>query len=64
MLIHIAAITVDPMLCVEHPPIVTEDVWLRANATGLEEHGAAWLRNLLFVLKGVYPTGDSPTGES
>ncbi len=57
------AVTVDPTLCLEHPPIVNVDLWVRANATGLEEHSVTWLRNLLFVLKGVYPGSDSPSGE-
>lgn len=57
------AITVAPMLCVEHPPMVAEDLWLKANATGLEEHGAAWLRNLVRS-EGVYPAGDSSSPEN
>ncbi len=48
------AITVHRMLCVEHPPLIEEGLWVQANAHTLVENGEAWLRNLLSVLKGVY----------
>jgi hypothetical protein len=51
------AITVHPDLCVEHPPIIEEDLWVGANARQLEESESVWMSNLLSVLKGAYATG-------
>ena len=48
------AITVHPELCVEHPLIVKEDLWVGANARQLEEGERVWMSNLLSVLKGAY----------
>ena len=51
------AIMVAPALCMEHPPLVTADVWVAANVQGLNDQLAAdWLANLLAVLKGAYAT--------
>jgi hypothetical protein len=51
------AITVHRSLCVEHPPLIEEEVWVEANARGLDQEGEEpWLRNLLSVLKGAYVT--------
>lgn len=48
------AITVDPALCEEYPPIVEPDMWIRANQRGLDEDVGAWLRNFVSVLNGAY----------
>jgi hypothetical protein len=48
------AITVHPTLCLEHPPLIDEDKWVRANVRGLEEGVEIWLHNLLSVLKGAF----------
>jgi hypothetical protein len=48
------AITVHRELCEEYPPIVPRETWLGANVRGVDEDAAAWLRNLVSVLKGAY----------
>jgi hypothetical protein len=47
-------VTIDRMLCLPHEPIVSEDVWIGANAIALEEDARVWLQNFLSVLKGGY----------
>lgn len=47
-------VTIERTLCLPHEPIVTEDVWIGANAIALEEDAQVWLRNFLSVLKGGY----------
>jgi hypothetical protein len=59
------AIEIDPSLAGPHETIVTEDQWIAAATRSIEEDGAeTFLRNLLSVLKGSYPTaaefGDGP----
>jgi len=50
------AITLYPGLFGEHPPLTSEDDWVRANANLIEQLGTeAYLRQLLAVLKGDYP---------
>ena len=52
------AIQLHPTLCVEHPPIVSREQWIAANARMIKEMGArAWLARLLDVLEGDFPTG-------
>jgi hypothetical protein len=51
------AINIDPSLAEPHPPLVSEDDWVTANARTLEKIGPEpYLRNLLSILKGNYPT--------
>jgi hypothetical protein len=61
MLINpIYAISIDPDLVGEHEPIVTKDRWIEANEKLIDEIGAeTWLRRLLAVLEGDYPTSPS-----
>lgn len=48
-------INIDPGLCTEHEPMVTKDIWIRANIRMIEEIGLKkWLKNLLEVLEGNY----------
>ena len=55
------AITIAPIFCEEHEPIVTEDQWIAAASRDIEENGAAdFLRLLLDVLKGNYPSTPDP----
>ena len=50
------AITLDPGLFGEHPPLVSEDQWVEANLRLISELGTeAYLRQLLAALKGDYP---------
>ncbi|MGH3804059.1 MAG: hypothetical protein ACRDTD_28785 [Pseudonocardiaceae bacterium] len=50
------AISIDPGLLGEHPPLVSEDQWIAANRRLLDEMGAdRYLRQLLDVLKGNHP---------
>jgi len=50
------AITLYPGLFGEHPPLASEDDWVRVNANLIEQLGTeAYLRQLLAVLKGDYP---------
>ena len=51
------AITVDEMFTVPHEPMLSEDEWIAANVKLIKQLGpGAWLRNLLSILKGNYPT--------
>jgi hypothetical protein len=44
---------------VEHPPLLTEDLWVRGNCNLIAQHGArAWLTTLLRVLGGEFVTAD------
>jgi hypothetical protein len=45
---------------IEHPPLVTEDIWVRGNCNLIVQHGArAWLTTLLRVLGGdIVTAGD------
>jgi len=47
-------VTIDRTLCLPHEPIVSEDVWVGANAISLEEDARVWLQNFLSVVKGGY----------
>jgi hypothetical protein len=50
------AIEIDPVLAEPHEPLVSEDEWVAANVSSIEELGAEpYLRNLLSILKGSYP---------
>jgi len=50
------AITLYPGLFGEHPPLASEDDWVKANANLIEQLGTeSYLRQLLAVLKGDYP---------
>jgi hypothetical protein len=52
------AINIDEGLALPHEPLISEDDWVRANVSLIEELGPeAYLRNLLSVLKGNYPRG-------
>lgn len=52
------AIDIDPALAVPHEPLLSEDQWVQVNARLVEELGAAaYLRNLLVILKGGFGTG-------
>jgi len=52
------AINIDEGLAMPHEPLISEDDWITANVSLIEELGAeAYLRNLLSVLKGNYPHG-------
>jgi hypothetical protein len=59
----IYAISIDPDLVGEHEPIVPKERWIKANEKLIDEIGSkAWLRRLLAVLEGDYPTRpDDPT---
>ncbi len=51
------AVSIDPGLVDKHEPIVSKERWIEANQTLIEEIGAdKWLRRLLAVLEGDYPT--------
>lgn len=41
-------------LCEPHSPLISEELWIRANVRGLGDDAAGWLRNLLSVLRGAY----------
>jgi hypothetical protein len=64
MLINpIYAISIDPDLMGSHEPIVSKERWIEANERLIDEIGSeTWLRRLLAVLEGAYPTSpDDPT---
>jgi hypothetical protein len=64
MLINpIYAVSIDPDLMGSHEPIVSKERWIEANEKLIDEIGAeTWLRRLLAVLEGDYPTSpDDPT---
>ncbi len=47
------AIVLDKSLCEDHPTLVAEEDWVKANAKLITEIGAEeWLHRLLEVLKG------------
>ncbi|MEV0430560.1 hypothetical protein [Micromonospora sp. NPDC050495] len=51
------AVNIDPDLAIAHDPIISEEEWVAANARLIDELGPEpYLRNLLAVLKGAYPT--------
>lgn len=50
------AINIDPTLAEPHPPLISEEQWIAASLTQIENIGPeAYLRNLLSILKGNYP---------
>jgi len=52
------AINIDPTLAKPHPLLVSEEQWIAANVTQIENLGPhEYLRNLLTILKGNYPRG-------
>jgi hypothetical protein len=64
MLINpIYAVSIDPDLTGSHEPIVSKERWIEANEKLIDEIGPeTWLRRLLAVLEGDYPTSpDDPT---
>ena len=64
MLINpIYAVSINPDLVGSHEPIVSKERWLKANEELINEVGAEeWLRRLLGVLEGGYPTNpNDPT---
>jgi hypothetical protein len=64
MLINpIYAVSIDSDLTGSHEPIVSKERWIEANERLIEEIGTEkWLRRLLAVLEGDYPTSpDEPT---
>ncbi|HUJ34192.1 MAG TPA: hypothetical protein VLW51_03210 [Solirubrobacteraceae bacterium] len=51
------AISIAPVLAEPHPPFIGEEEWIAANVKLIEDLGPeAYLRNLLSILKGNYPT--------
>ena len=58
MLINpIYAVSIDPNLTGHHEPIVPKERWIEANEKLIDEIGAeGWLRRLLGILEGNYPT--------
>lgn len=53
------AIEIDPVLASSHQPMISEDEWVAANVRLIEDLGPEpYLRNLLSILKGNYPTAD------
>ena len=53
----IYAINIAPVLAQPHPPLFSEEEWIAANAKMIDDLGPeAYLRNLLSILKGNYPT--------
>lgn len=51
------AINIAPVLAQAHPALISEEKWIAANAKRIEDLGPeAYLRNLLSILKGNYPT--------
>jgi hypothetical protein len=64
MLINpIYAVSIDRDLVGSHEPIVSKERWIEANEQLIDEIGTEqWLRRLLSVLEGNYPTRpDTPT---
>jgi hypothetical protein len=64
MLINpIYAVSIDPDLTGSHEPIVSKERWIEANEKLIDEIGIEqWLRRLLAILEGDYPTNpDDPT---
>jgi hypothetical protein len=53
------AIEIHPALAEPHEPMIDEETWITANVKVIDEQGAeAYLRNLLSVLKGNFPTAE------
>ena len=53
------AITIHPVFCEPHKPILTEDQWVQAGVRLIKDLGPeGYLRRLLDVLKGNYVTAD------
>jgi hypothetical protein len=53
------AISIDPMLCNEHEPLITKEEWIKAQKINIEEDGIdLWLETLLEVLEGEYPRNE------
>lgn len=51
------AVNIAPVLAEPHPPLISEGEWIAANVKLIEDLGPeAYLRNLLSILKGNYPT--------
>ena len=51
------AINITPILAQPHPPLISEEEWIAANAKMIDDLGPeAYLRNLLSILKGNHPT--------
>jgi hypothetical protein len=51
------AINIAPVLAKPHPALISEQAWIAANVKLIEDLGPeAYLRNLLSILKGNYPT--------
>jgi len=59
----IYAVSIDSDLVGSHEPIVSKERWIEANEKLINEIGTEeWLRRLLAVLEGDYPTSpDDPT---
>ncbi len=55
------AITVSPILAIEHEPMVPEEQWIKVNLDLMEQMGnEAWLKQLLTTLK----TNSAPSGHA
>jgi len=55
----IYAINIAPVLAEPHPLLISEEQWVTANAKLIADLGPEeYLRNLLSILKGNYPTAD------
>jgi hypothetical protein len=53
------AVRVAETFGIEHPPLLTEDLWVRGNCNLIAQYGArAWLTTLLRVLGGEIVTAD------
>ncbi|QBD78639.1 hypothetical protein EPA93_22660 [Ktedonosporobacter rubrisoli] len=53
------AINIDSTNAIEHPPLITKEVWIMANVGLIKEMGVNnWLKQLLDVLVGDIVTGD------
>ena len=53
----IYAINIAPVLAEPRPALISEPAWIAANVNLIEDLGPeAYLRNLLSILKGNYPT--------
>ena len=53
------AINIAPVLAEPHPQLISEEQWVATNAKLIADLGPeTYLRNLLSILKGNYPTAD------
>jgi hypothetical protein len=51
------ALNIAPVLAEPHPALISEEDWIAANTKLIDDLGPeAYLRNLLSILKGNYPT--------